>query len=219
MLSDSERERMRLEESYRHEVRTQLAGSGPKSRRSAAWAFLNSSFALWLLSAVFITGAGALFTRYQENREEEASRRERIERLDLEISYRYSLVLGQLWDLTNGDVNNPVLAQGRTAADVERVMAWLNQRPSKDAGWLYPEFAAYELPGLLAELRRFLADEPDERQKVDAALAKVAGRVWTNTENPSIKGLAAVIQRLLMTDRWRQGYFYYIDCPVEQPFC
>lgn len=218
MLNENERERIRLEETYRAEVRNKLAEEAPKPKKSPILAFLNSSLGLWLLSAVFITGAGALFTQYEHARAEDAKRRETIERLDLEISYRYSRVLGDLFRLTTRDVNDPVLAPGRTAEDVRQVMSSLNQQPAGGSGALYAEFANLSLPALLAELRRHLTN-PKEREEVDAALASLTGEVWSNTDYSSVKGVAAVIQHLLMKPRWRQGYFHFIDCPVEQPFC
>jgi hypothetical protein len=65
----------------------------------SVWKFLNSSFALWLLSAVFITGIGSAFTQWQAQTAEDRKNKEQIERIDLEISYRFSELLLQIDDL------------------------------------------------------------------------------------------------------------------------
>lgn len=57
---------------------------------SGLWAFVNSSFGLWLLSAVLVTGLGSAYKLYEEAREKERIRITQVERLDLEIAYRLS---------------------------------------------------------------------------------------------------------------------------------
>jgi hypothetical protein len=216
VLTDEEREKIRIEENYRAEVRGAV-GSGTKRNSLTLWTFFNSSLGLWLLSAIFITGAGALFSQAQHARSEQVKRRDAVERLDLEISYRFSRALVDLFHLTNGDVNEPVL-EGADASDVERVMASLNAPPGEGAVWLYPDFQDWGLPALMAELRRQL-DDPEERRSVDTALARLTGRIWRNGNFTNVEGTAAVIQRSLMVGRWKGNHFYFVDCPVEQPFC
>lgn len=219
MLSEDERERIRLEEEYRYELRRQM--DGPGSRRAAVWTLLNSSFALWLLSAVFLTGVGTLYSRQQQAHTEDVRRRETIERLDLEIAYRCARILSSLYELATPDTSH-VLAEGRSAADVERVLTGLRRRQAPDTESLYPEFARYELPGLIAELRRHLTD-PKDRSDLDNVLGWVTTTQWTEWDqreyNSRPRLVARLVQRYVVIKRWEDQGFDFIDCPPERPFC
>jgi hypothetical protein len=52
MLNDDDKIRIRLEESYRTQVRKQAEKEAESKKK--LWAFVNSSFGIWLLSAIFI---------------------------------------------------------------------------------------------------------------------------------------------------------------------
>jgi hypothetical protein len=60
---------------------------------SALWAALNSSLVLWVLSALFLSGAPFVYTYWQQRRSDDRAAKVAIERLDLEIAYRYSQIL------------------------------------------------------------------------------------------------------------------------------
>lgn len=218
MLPEDERERIRLEEEYRHDVRRQMDGS--RSRRSALWTLLNSSFALWLFSAVFLTGAGALYTRKQQAHADNARRQEAIERLDLEIAYRFDRILSNLYELVTPDTSH-VLAEGRSPADVERVLTALRRRHPSDMESLYPEFARYELPGLIAELRRLVTD-PKERSDLDDVLQSVTSTTWTSRNERQYNDRPRLVARFIqgeVIERWKDEGFDFVGCPKERPFC
>jgi hypothetical protein len=217
MLAKSEKVKIRLEEAYRLEVRNQLQKAN-QEKRSPAWTFLNSSFGLWLLSAVFITLAGSIYTNYQNSRAESLKNEEMIERLDLEISYRYSQVLIQLYNLTDRNPNGQLVLMKHGAGDVVNVIELLNQQPSGSSASLYSEFSNMSIPALIAELRRHLHDE-NERSKIDKVLAAVTGGVFDDIELSNVQLVAGRILERMMLQRWKKGYFYFIDCPIPTPFC
>src|SRR5579883_2392325 len=88
MLNDTEKERIRLEEFYRNEIRESISAS----KGSPLWTFLNSTFGVWLLSALFVSGIGAAYTKYQEKSADRRRTQEATERLDLELGYRFSQI-------------------------------------------------------------------------------------------------------------------------------
>ncbi len=157
MLTESDKEKIRLEEQYRLEIRNQLQVSTAKqSVRSKLWALLNSSFILWLLSAIVITGAGALYTNYQNSRSEKLKNEDLVNKLDWEIGYRYSQILIRLYDLTDKKPQGPALAKDRNVEDVRKVLELLNQQPSVTFASLYLEFSNVGLPALISEQERHL---------------------------------------------------------------
>ena len=97
MLTDDEKARIRAEEIFRLEVSRELAASKPRrSPLERAWAFLNSSLGLWVLSSIVLAALTTAFAHYQSNREEQARKAELERRLDTEISSRISSSLAGL---------------------------------------------------------------------------------------------------------------------------
>jgi len=67
--------------------------SGQRGRRNILWVFVNSSFGLWFLSAIFLSGTGASYAVWQQRLADNRATRNTIERLDMEISYRLYSIL------------------------------------------------------------------------------------------------------------------------------
>ena len=61
-------------------------------RPNAWWAFVNSSFGLWFLSAIFISGVGSVYTYSRDQTAKAAATQLRIQKLDSEISYRFQRI-------------------------------------------------------------------------------------------------------------------------------
>jgi hypothetical protein len=85
MLSDSQKEQIRLEEMYRSEIRQSLAFP-PKG--NTAWSFLNSPLGLWLLSTVLIGLVTWSYQRYQTSSEAARTKGRRLSALVTEAGYR-----------------------------------------------------------------------------------------------------------------------------------
>jgi hypothetical protein len=192
-----------------------MASSDAQS--TATWQFLNSSFGLWLFSAIFITGAGTAFTWYQGLKADERKRVETVEKLDLEIAFRYFQAMNHLWALSNKNVNDIKLAEGRRAQEIERVLASLNERQPQNLLPLYAEFSAFSLPTLHAELRRHLSGS--QQRQVDASLAKLTGGVFEDLDLSDLKAVGAKVQTELLSGRWKNKYFFWVDCPPSKPWC
>jgi hypothetical protein len=84
MLSADDKERIRLEEIYRDEVRH---GLDPKSQ-SATMKFLNSPFGLYLLSTVLIGIVSFSYSRWKEHHDTAMVHREQAEKLRDEMAFR-----------------------------------------------------------------------------------------------------------------------------------
>lgn len=97
MLAEEDRARIRAEEIFRLEVRRELEASQPRpSRRQRLGSWVNSSFGLWVLSSVVLTGLTTAYTYYQSRRAEQVRNAETERRLDTEISGRMSAALALL---------------------------------------------------------------------------------------------------------------------------
>src|ERR1051325_8164326 len=205
MLTESEMARIRAEEVYREEVRKSLHARSSTPR--AVLQFFNSGLGLWLLSAIFITGAGAAFQSCQSRQAEARNRAERIDRLDYETSHRFSRILHAL-KRSHTSADSPLAASPLKSLDTsyERYDS------------LYPEFSRFSLAALVAELRR-IVPTPRERSDLDTVLVRLGARESLLPDTLPPEALAKEILADLVLKRWKGSYFYYIDCPPDDPFC
>ena len=95
MLTDDDKERVRLEEFYRHEVRTELKEKEASSAWQRFWAAANKPITIWFLATVVVGTITWSFERAdriraQERADHEVEQSQKSEeaRLDLEISTR-----------------------------------------------------------------------------------------------------------------------------------
>lgn len=215
-LNDVERAKIELEERYRSEFRNRLDGAPKKkSLPNTIWVFLNSSLGLWLLSAIFITGVGALYTQYQNTRTEKIKTKESIERLDLEIGYRFSQIQIQLFSLVNSKEPNFPFLPNKGEENVRSILGSLSQPPKGELIPLYQEFSSLSTIALIAELRRHVPE--NERGEIDQVLAHLSGIYIhldvAKAKLSDVKSVADLIFRDLMLPRWKDSQFYFTDCP------
>jgi hypothetical protein len=224
-LPGADKHRIWLEEQYRFAARVQFEQSKPE--KSKASSFLNSSFGLWLLSAIFISAAGSVYTEYQnrektraQNREnervEETRRKELGERLDLEISHRLGLAMARLAAIEQATKGQRQVKRTSNHT-VEHALAPFSLPASDRSPPLFPEFKAYSGLALIAELRRHVSKGEQVRlKKVLANLSGLLARLESQPDRPAIIGTKLL--SIMKSPRWDNG-FHYTDCPIKQPFC
>jgi hypothetical protein len=229
-LPESTRNQIRLEELYRFDIRDQIQQKEREkhARSFGLLAFVNSSFGLWLLSAVFITGAGSAYTHWRSVQEEQQKREAQLRadaqnmkelsaRLRLEIGHRISQTLVLLWDLSDRR-NLGRLGTGHNTSEVRSVLDTFQNGNAQKLASLYPEFANQNTLGLLTELRRL---DNQDKEKLDRAVADLSGLdVLLDNEKASMsnpESVASAILKRFSSILW--GDFYFLDCAPEMPFC
>jgi len=226
-LADAERLKIRLEEQFRIEIRKQLEEK--KSNQPRLWAFINSSFGLWLMSAILVTWAGTIYTQWQSRRADSekslaaqtadfARNKELVERLDLEISHRFSEFQIDLVYLVNdwgGKSTRYTFRSGKSEKDVRKAIDSLLQPPQNDAPILYPEFSKMGTLALITELRRHVPAK--EQEDLDHVTADLSGiYVFLDVKKIKTDDVYAVgnaVFKTMVLPRWRAGQFYFSDCP------
>lgn len=233
-LDETTKERILLEEKYRSEIERQFKLSKPEENKVTK--FLNSSFGLWLLSAIFITGVGSLYQNWQSKKAEEQltlesklqsqnDNRQAIERLDLEIGFRISQALLYL-----STVSERVEATMRDSGEDEKRLAIadstfevINELGStihNSEASLYPEHVGYPLSTLLVELRRRL--EVAEQSVVEESLAALSNLATSmnfgKSKSVPEDAAGAILDRIVL-ERWTNSAFEFIHCNSKQPFC
>ena len=238
-FTDEDKSRIRLEEQFRLEIRRQFEEGS--RHPSQLWTFLNSTFGLWLMSAILVTWAGTIYTQSQNKRAEvekrqeaekaEAQRnKELVERLDLEIAYRFSqfqIHLDSLVTHPSGVAGTPkgktlTLRQpyfpfrpGKGEKDVREAIDSLSQPAQRNYPALYQEFSNLSTLALMAELRRHVPSP--ERGQLDQVIADLSGvYIFLDVRKARTNDVYAVGNAIfdgLLLPRWKEGRFYYSDCP------
>lgn len=242
-LSHRERDLILAQERYRSEIQAQLNNQNG-SRSSPLIRFLNSSLGLWLLSAVFISGLGALYDSYSRDREKQAAIEteerargqkadDEISRLDQEISFRLSEMIAKLYkrhlqqQKASQRDRMPVPVEPADLYDFVR-LAPSHASPSSPSS-LHQANRDSTLPSLMAQLAYL---ERSRKRGDDRASASIEGviahlgdldgffEVGKLSEKPAnALAVAAAINRQVLLPRWKESRFYYTYCSSESPFC
>jgi hypothetical protein len=157
-----------------------------------------------------------LYTTWQTSAAQTRDRRNAVERLDLEIGYRFSQVQLQFYlaSLPNRPPSERV-ALTRHGIDM------LRQVPAVDYYALYPEYGRFGIPGIIAELRRHV--EPAQQHEIDQLLAHLTGgpvffEVRRVPIDDPIKVAGVVVSELVLR-RWKDATdWYFLDASSDKPF-
>lgn len=163
MLSGEDRERVRLEEVFRDEVRRTL--QQPKTTWQKVYNFFNSSLGVFFLSAIFVGGLSAAATKWAETHQKHNQDRETIRRLDIEIAYR----LQHLPILASGTIS---FTQKHTAKGALLGKAEQHPQVGKLGEFepIFPDFFGRTLFFLIWELQRTVP--PEQREELNKPLAQ-----------------------------------------------
>ena len=212
MLTDHEKEKIRLEESYRFEIKSQLEKNQPKlSSLQKIKGFINSPFGLWILGAIFITGGATYYSSVAAKRDDERKTREAIERIEYEIKFRLTKVLVNLYESSKKVDSNYV----------KKVTYSLNT-PGDSISYLYPDYKGWDYLSLLAEEKRLLNHSGKLNDSLNNVIYHVSGLpVFLEVNHLSFKdprGIAIAIEDRLYLKRWKLEGWYFSDGWEKNPF-
>lgn len=148
-LPECDRERIRAEEIIREEVRTALRNATPPTWRGRVWTFLNSSFAIFLLSSVVLGAISWQYQRWVSNQTRQSELALLREEATLELGYRFFIMREVLKEPT---------ATGRDGLYVRAV--FFGQQPYAPAASRFKEVS---VPAVMFVLQREKLDDPLEK--------------------------------------------------------
>lgn len=149
LLPEPDRERIRAEEIFREEVRAALQNATPHTWRGRIWKFLNSSFAIFLLSSVFLGAISWQYQRWVSNQTRESELALLREEASLELRYRFFIMREMLKQST---------ATGRDGLYVRAV--FFGQQPYAPAASRFKEVS---VPAVMFVLQREKVADPLEK--------------------------------------------------------
>jgi hypothetical protein len=134
----------------------------PASQPSPIWTFLNSAFGMWLVTVGIVGTAWKMHDEDAKKEDEAAKIRAELRakdtelcssvaRLDLEVGYRLTQVQSVLYDGSLRKKEADRMAAGNDAMDMLRRSP--ASHPDMRYLSLYPQYGAYGVPALVAELR------------------------------------------------------------------
>jgi len=222
MLTDQEKEKIKLEEAYRNEVREYFKTKAPKkSFLSFIPRFFNSAFGLWLLSAIFLPGAVKFYEDYKAEMVDVKRTNEEIDKLELEIGYRYSQVLVNLYDLSI-DSLQPQISRDYRIEEVRRAALSIGESKNAENTFLYTEYSKWSLLALLAEEKRLLQHLGKDTDSIDRVIGHISGlKVFYEVRKvdfADVEKVAGNIQEELWLSRWKNGGFYFSEGSMKMPF-
>ena len=224
-LTAAQRAGIRAEEIYRSQVQQELDAKADQAKSSSdrLWTALNSSFVLWLLSSVVLSGLAACYTGWQNHHAKTKANRELIEKLDTEISNRIYEALGATRSY-EGSIRNNKLWQPK--AYYSLMLNYLNNNFTPDYGpdfSIYPEFKGCGFRSLVTLLHDSLLVNPAngpiaaEFKEVLVIYEQYANCGSIEDEKPDmskenllrlILEIRETISTRILKDRWRKDDLY-----------
>jgi hypothetical protein len=144
-ISEEDKKHIREEEIYRNEIRKNL--EKPKNKSEKMLNFLNSAFGIFLLSSIFLTGLTSGYSYIKDKIDIERIKQTKINHIDLELSYRTSVLQWILDD--KFDYHELHTVRGALIGSSERI------RDYGKVGYFAPVFLEFKdrsMVGLMLEL-------------------------------------------------------------------
>lgn len=166
-LSDEEIKRIVYEEKLRIRIRSELEPN-EKGKKLKIWKFLNSPFGLLLLSTIFISGVGKLYTDFQQKMRDNLRNNQEMFKLATEYSYRLEKIKHHFYALENGNL-------AKVEAQSHSIFIWRIVTGDKAYSPSLPGFLNLKMFGIINQLRLFGVSEYSNQAKtalIDIEYAK-----------------------------------------------
>jgi hypothetical protein len=208
MLSEEEKKRIELVETYKFEVKNKL--ETVKARKfgiGMLYSFFNSKFGLWVLSAIFVSGGVKVYDDYKVKQENEKTRGEIIEKLDNEISFKFDRVLASLELIKEKEPEGVWDQEFSTIEEAKNFALGIKKDSGKEEKYLYEEFKNWGLLTLIVEQNRQLKNlglQDPELEEVIRQLNEMSKYFENRQVNyEDIKSIKEIIRDDLILPRWK----------------
>lgn len=221
MLSEEEKKRIELVETYKFEVKDKLENQ--KARKfglGMVYSFFNSKFGLWVLSAIFVSGGVKVYDDYKVKQENEKTRGEIIEKLDNEISYKFDRVLASLKMIEEKEPDGVWDQEFSTMEEAKNFALRINKDSGKEDNYLYEEFKNWSLLALMVEQNRQLKNLSLQDTELEEAighlneLSKFFENRQVNYED--IQSIRNNIRDNLILPRWKSNNLFSDSVKISQ---
>ena len=213
MLSEQEKKRIEVVETYKFEVKDKLEYQ--KARKfglGMVYSFFNSKFGLWVLSAIFVSGGVKVYDDYKVKQENEKTRGEIIEKLDNEISYKFDRVLASLELIKEKEPEGVWDQEFSTMEEAKNFALGINKDSGKEENYLYEEFKYWSLLALMVEQNRqlkHLGIQDAELEEVIRQLNEMSKFFENRQVNfEDLKSIQKIVRENLVLGRWKSNSLF-----------
>ena len=191
MLSESEKDKIKLAETYRVEALTEIL----EAREKKLWflkylQFFNSKFGIWLLSVIFASGGLKVYEDYKAKVYSDYTNQEIIGKLDLEISYKFRKLFFALSEAEREAGDSSALNPGEKMRAARKIVLGMDKYTGEPGEYIYPEYANRSIFSLLVEQKRIRA----KLEAPDAQLEEITGKMENLPELLEKEGIIALPQ-------------------------
>lgn len=184
--------------------------------------FLNSAFGLWLLSALFLTGGLKLYEDYKANEENIKITNEEVDKLNLEIEYRFSQVLVKLYELSNDSIITNKTTNANRMDQVKKAALGIGNSKNSENTFLFSEYSDWSLLALLADEKRLEDHLGRNTDRISRVIGHISGlKVFYEVRNVDFTDankIAGHIQEEMWLGDWKFGGFYFSEGSIDNPF-
>lgn len=157
--------------------------TGTPHAEKSIWALLDKPFALWLLSAIFLTGGSWAFATWDTWRKDKESTRIKIEKLDAEIAFRLATA-GVFDQASRAYVIDPKALALDPQEAIRRETARRVLDPPEKGRVLFSEYAERGLQTLIKELELLLRTDENSTDYVCVQKASAHLMSYLESEGP-----------------------------------
>jgi len=210
MLSEQEKERITLRETLRFETRANLQMEADKKiGLGKVIYFFNSKLGLWILSAIFVSGGVKVYDDYKVKQEDMKLQTEMVEKLDMEISYKFNKLMFFFDELSDKKGDDAKILVTANIEDVREIALGLDKSSGKSGDYLYWDFENWSLLALMVELRRQLAKSGVNDVELDQIIKYLTDLPGffeeRNTDYANIPAIKKLIMENLILPRWKSN--------------
>lgn len=228
MLDEADKEKIKNEEQYRHEIREELN----KNNQNKLWVFINSSIFLWFLSTVAVGSITYIWTSHQnkvaanrimsqKKQDEENAKKIKIDSLQFEVEGRLSQFLVDVEPMVIKpyDANYSLLAP-YTVANIRERWDQMKVPPqiSHNVSNVYPEYYNRGIISLIIELDKLQKDMKisDNRDLRGVVQTIQVNAIFDNKVKNEFLPIYIEFNKKIL--KWKT-IFPYMDCNSSRPFC
>lgn len=215
-LNKFEKEKIKLEELYRVEIRNSLVPSTPKG----IWYYLNSSFGLWFLSTVAIGILSFSYSSVDQKIKNKALKESQIAKLDLEIEsriFQLKNITTRIQDSISHISEDNLLHNGalysyqeQTCSEIKCIWRDFKMSPKQSLlsfHSIYEEFGDRGIISLISELSSLVETEKEKQELIGVNQVLVSNEFIPIIvdEEQSINLIESILHRIRI-ERWRRWW-------------
>jgi hypothetical protein len=163
-----------------------------------------------------------LYEDYKANEENIKITNEEVDKLNLEIEYRFSQVLVKLYELSNDSIITNKTTNANRMDQVKKAALGIGNSKNSENTFLFSEYSDWSLLALLADEKRLEDHLGRNTDRISRVIGHISGlKVFYEVRNVDFTDankIAGHIQEEMWLGDWKFGGFYFSEGSIDNPF-